>query len=373
MNIYTHNKKIFAFALTALLSFSHSTLLAQTASNTATSHATKTPPTTQTLLDQISTESLRTNLTYLASDALEGRDTPSRGLNLAAQYIADQFKAAGLEAVGDDGYFQTADWNLINPENKATSGKKVNLPPVKVRNVIGLLRGSDPVLKNTYVLVSAHYDHLGIKNGEIYNGANDDASGTVSVIELARAFAHSKTPPKRSIVFITFFGEEKGLVGSRYYGAHPIFPIENTIAGINLEQIGRTDDSEGSQVSSAGVTGLDFSEVGAIIQNAGTLTGVNIWKHPVNSDRYFAFSDNQALADQGVPAHTVSVAYDFPDYHQAGDDSNKIDYDNMAKINRTVALAVATIANNTQVPQWDAQNPKAKKYLNAWKSYKTNQ
>ncbi len=242
-----------------------------------------------------------------------------------------------------------------------------------MRNVIGLLHGSDPALKNTYVFVSAHYDHLGIKDGKIYNGANDDASGTASVIELARAFSRAKIRPKRSIVFITFFGEEKGLVGSRYYGANPIFPIENTVAGINLEQIGRTDDSEGAQVNAAGVTGLDFSEVGTIIQNAGKLTGINIWKHPINSDKYFAFSDNQALADQGVPAHTVSVAYDFPDYHQTADDSDKIDYENMTKINRTIVLAIEMIANNAQPPKWNSNNPKAAKYLNIWKSYKTNQ
>jgi Zn-dependent M28 family amino/carboxypeptidase len=327
----------------------------------------KINPAVQEAVNKISPASIKASITYLASDALQGRDTPSLGLNLAAKYIAEQFKAAGLKAVGDDGYFQTADWNLINPKN--IDGQKMKLPPVKVRNVIGLLPGSDPLLKNTYVIVSAHYDHVGTVNGEIYNGANDDASGVAAVIELARSFASQKNLHKRSIVFITFFGEEKGLVGSRYYAANPIFPIENTVAGINLEQIGRTDDSEGAQIKSAGVTGLDFSEVGSIIQNAGVLTGVNVWKHPVNSDKYFAFSDNQAFADQGVPAHTVSVVYSFPDYHQPGDDSDKIDYDNMAIINRTVAVAVSMIANNPQVPRWNAKNPKAKKYLDAWNSH----
>lgn len=340
--------------------------------------------TTQTLLNKISPQSMRGHLSFLASDLLEGRGTPSRGLDLAAEYIAAQFRAAGLEAVGDDGYFQTADWNVIKPKprtnpNAPTSAPAVtesvptgDVTPVKVRNVIGVLRGSDPALKDTYVLVTAHYDHLGIRKtpegDQIFNGANDDASGTVSVIELAQAFASMKVRPKRSIVFMTFFGEERGLVGSRYYGAHPIFPIEKTIAGINIEQVGRTDDSEGPQVASIGVTGFDFSEVGAVIKKAGDQTGIKVWKHPVNSDKYFGASDNQALADQGIPAHTISVAYAFPDYHAPSDDSDKIDYDNMAKVDRAVALAVLNLANANEVPKWEANNPKAAKYLTTWKA-----
>ena len=337
-------------------------------------------PEVQATIDRISANSMRGHLSFLASDLLEGRDTPSRGLDLAAEYIAAQFRAAGLEPAGDDAYFQTADWNLIKPakRRKASAAEEAEpaadvapIASVKVRNVIGVLRGSDPVLKDSYILVTAHYDHIGIRQSQagdkIYNGANDDASGTVSVIALAQAFAAMPVKPKRSLVFMTFFGEEKGLVGSRYYGAHPIFPLNKTIAGINIEQVGRTDDTEGAQVASVGVTGFDFSEVGAIIRQAGVATGINVWKHPVNSDRYFGASDNQALADQGIPAHTISVAYQFPDYHGVGDHWDKIDYENMAKVNRAVVLALATIANDVKVPQWDAANPKAAKYLAAWK------
>ncbi len=336
----------------------------------------------QATVDRISADSMRGHLTFLASDLLEGRDTPSRGLDLAAEYIAAQFRAIGLEAVGNDGYFQTADWNVLKKEIRRRPGAPV--PPAEaepttptiVRNVIGVLRGSDPVLRDSYVLVTAHYDHVGIKANEvgdkIFNGANDDASGTVSVIELAKVFASMKERPKRSIVFMTFFGEEKGLVGSRYYGKNPIFPIEKTIAGINIEQVGRTDDSEGPQVASLGVTGFDFSDVGAIIKQAGEKTGINVWKHPVNSDKYFGASDNQALADQGIPAHTISVAYAFPDYHRPGDEAHKIDYDNMVKVNRAVAVAVEQIAHSPAIPKWDDKNPKAAKYLEAWKQRNPN-
>lgn len=326
------------------------------------------PPEQVQLLGAISADAMRGHLSFLASDALEGRGTPSRGLDIAAEYIASQFRAAGLEPLGGDGYFQTADWREIAPARE--HAKYADAPePLRVRNVAGLLRGSDPALSKTYVLVTAHYDHLGVRPGKgsdpIYNGANDDGSGTVSVLELARAFAAQKVRPKRSIVFMTVFGEEHGLVGSRYYGKHPLVPVADTVADINLEQIGRTDDSEGPQVRAAAVTGADYSDVGDVLRKAGEVTGIRITKHPVNSDRYFAASDNQALADLGVPAHTISVAYEYPDYHGAADTWDKIDYTNMAAIDRTVALAVLMIASNPQAPRWNTGNPKTAKYVDA--------
>lgn len=342
-------------------------LLGLTLALPLTCAAAPVPADAAAVLDRISAASMRGNLSFLASDALEGRGTPSRGLDIAAEFIASQFRAAGLEPLGDDGYFQTADWNLIDPKRSKTAAPAQ--APVKVRNVVGILRGSDPALKDSYVLVTAHYDHVGLKPGQgdgIFNGANDDGSGTVSVIELAKAFAAQKTPPKRSIVFMTVFGEEHGLVGSRHYATNPLVPIEKTIAGINLEQVGRTDDNEGPQQRAFGVTGFDFSDVGAILKAAGDDTGIRVWKHPVNSDKYFAHSDNQALADRGIPSHTVSVAYAFPDYHGAGDHWDKIDYENMALVDRTVALAIWKIANSPDTPKWNAQNPKASKYLGIW-------
>jgi hypothetical protein len=113
------------------------------------------------------------------------------------------------------------------------------------------------------------------------------------------------------------------------------------------------------------VTGFDYSDVGTVLRLAGERTGTCIGKHPVNSDRYFAYSDNQALADLGVPAHTVSVAYAFPDYHGPADTWDKIDYENMAAIDRTVALALLTMANDPQAPRWNAGNAKAAKYVEA--------
>lgn len=487
-------------------------------------------PDVRAMLDHVSAASLRGHLSFIASDALEGRNTPSRGLDIAAEYIAAQFRRAGLEPAGDDGYFQTANFvlaetlmdafelklkagtetisvaknqvsfsidralsvsapifkidykdaaavaalkpeqlegkvviteipnyrsqdrsrrsemfraqndftakmndlkatliisvdrvnetgatgngagagRLIDPENRRATVPAANVPiitvhdpraikaydamkpgpseaelsvrlpaqiekPVKLRNVIGLLRGSDPVLKDTYVLVTAHYDHLGVRAGmegdNIFNGANDDGSGTVSVVELASALATLKQRPKRSVVFMTFFGEEKGGLGSRYYGRHPVYPIEKTVADINLEQVGRTDSSEGPQLANASLTGFDYSDVGAIMEAAGRLTGIKVYKHEQNSDAFFGRSDNQSLADQGVPAHTLCTAFVYPDYHGAGDHWDKIDYANMEKVDRMVALALVMIANNSEAPKWNEANPKTARYVKAWNDH----
>lgn len=446
------------------------------------------------ITSRISADSLRGHLSYLSSDLLEGRGTPSRGQDLAAEYIAAQFRRAGLEPAGDDGYFQTATWQyaqrgqadfsftitaagrkttvpltgatgefmervnlratpavfmpwkqaledagaangkvlvvpaapvpgaaralqeklkskpalvvmvdrehrhgsgsggwLIDPEKPAPKSgvpvvvlhaadaaaalekggarvaARIGAPqvrPVKLRNVIGVLRGADPQLKNTYVMLTAHYDHLGIRNGHIYNGANDDGSGTVSVMEVASALAAQKERPRRSIVFMALWGEELGLLGSRYYARHPVFPVKDTVANLNLEQVGRTDDSEGVQLNSATMTGYDYSTVAEALRKAGEQTGIRFWKHPVNSDRYFAFSDNQALADLGVPAHTLCVAFGFPDYHGKDDTWDKVDYDNMARINRMVAVALMNIANDPVKPSWTSA-PAAAAYATA--------
>jgi hypothetical protein len=438
-------------------------------------------PQMQLTMDRISAQSLRGHLSFIASDLLEGRATPSRGLDLAAEYIAAQFRRAGLEPVGDDGYFQTAtliqrepNWEgfemtvtsgaktiridkseayllpesalnlhdvpiVVADQSAETRGKVVFLPnprgrgnfdqpalaiansaniptgplirdpeagpgrgamnvvnkpelaaflkenpdarlsvhmaasvekPVKVHNVAGVLRGSDPQLKDTYVMLTAHYDHLGTRStgdDKIFNGANDDGSGTVSVVEIAGAIAALDRHPARSILFMTFFGEERGLVGSRYYGRHPLVPLEKTVADLNLEQIGRTDATDGPQIGTASITGFDFSELPGILADAGKIAGIKVYKNEQASDPYFARSDNQALADVGIPAHTLCVAFDYPDYHKVGDHWDKVDYANMAKVDRSVALALLHVASDAPPPKWNEGNPKAKKYVDAAK------
>jgi Zn-dependent M28 family amino/carboxypeptidase len=238
---------------------------------------------------------------------------------------------------------------------------------VKLRNVAGVLRGTDPQLKDTYLIVTGHYDHLGVRpnaSGDgIYNGANDDASGTASVIAVAGALAGLEEKPKRTIVFVTVFGEEVGGLGARWYTSHPIFPIAQTVADINLEQLGRTDDTEGPKVSQFNLTGFDYTDIAATFAKAGATTGVQVIKHEKNSDSFFGRSDNATFADAGIPSTTLSVSYVFPDYHQPGDEWQKLDYDNLAKVDVTVALGVLEMANSAQAPQWNKQNPKTARYV----------
>jgi Zn-dependent M28 family amino/carboxypeptidase len=306
----------------------------------------------------ITANSLRGDVSFLASDLLEGRDTPSRGLDIAGEYIASQFRRLGLEPVGDDGYFQTV---VLRPEDPDSA---------KSRNVAGILRGSDPRLKDTYVILSAHYDHVGLaQSGDdrIFNGANDDASGTASVLEVANALASLHPRPKRSILFILFCGEEKGLRGSRYYAAHPLVPLATTVAQLNLEQLGRTDASEGPHINSANVTGFDFSDMVPVLVDAGKRVGIAVTKVPEASDKYFNRSDNGPLAKAGVPAHTLSVTYDFPDYHAVGDEWQKIDYDNMAKVDQAVGIATLRLAQALTTPHWNVSDPAVKPYAEAAK------
>jgi hypothetical protein len=240
--------------------------------------------------------------------------------------------------------------------------------PVKLRNVAGLLRGSDPRLKDSYLLLTAHYDHLGIgTTGEdrIYNGANDDASGTASMIEIARTLASLPARPKRSVIFIALFGEEAGLLGSRYYSRHPIFPLSKTVADLNLEQLGRTDDNSGPRVGVLNATGYDFTDIPPFLAKAGGNFGIHVVKDEVNSDNFYARSDNQAFADAGIPSHTLSVGYIFPEYHQPGDEWPNIDYENMARVARTVALGLYRLADSDEAPHWNSDNPKTAAYRTA--------
>lgn len=323
--------------------------------------------------DHISANALRADVSFLASDLLEGRNTPSRGLDIAAEYIASSFRRVGLEPVTGDSFYQAVPIALkdgkrraakgaANGDASADGGRDENTTSDSgagmANNVAGILRGSDPELKNTYVILSAHYDHVGLASegtDRVFNGANDDASGTASVLEIANALASLHPRPKRSVLVILFCGEEKGLVGSRYYASHPLVPLAETVAQINMEQMGRTDTTEGSHLKMMNVTGFDYSTIPSLLVDSGKRVQISVIKDAQASDAYFRRSDNGPLADAGVPAHTVSVAYEFPDYHAVGDEWQKLDYDNMARVDRAVGIAMLRLASAIPPPKWNAQ------------------
>jgi Zn-dependent M28 family amino/carboxypeptidase len=306
---------------------------------------------------EIDPEVLKTHVRFLASDELEGRGTPSEGLNKAAKYIASEFRKAKLTSLVDD-YYQPA---TIGTDN------------TKVQNVVAVLPGNDPKLKNTYVIVSAHYDHLGIRQGRgdgIFNGANDNASGVAGVIEIAKSLKAFGSL-KRSILFVLFYGEERGLVGSRYYTKNPLVPLKDTSAVINIEQIGRTDDSEGPRVAEFNLTGHEYSNLFDYLKKGAEEVGIKVTGHPKLSAPYFAASDNWPFAQAGVPAHTISSAYSFPDYHGPDDEYEKLDYNNMAKLVRAIANGVRYVADTDKNIEW-ADIDRTKSFREAQKKLQEN-
>ncbi|MEI8282861.1 MAG: M28 family peptidase [Armatimonadota bacterium] len=315
-------------------------------------------------LDKIEASDLKRIVSFLASDELKGRNTPSPGLDMAADFIASEFKKSGVKPGNGDSYFQIAEW---------TRGKKADQKEMgaTVRNVIGIIPGTDPNLAKQYVVVSGHYDHLGEQRltdtnanaDRIYNGANDDGSGTAGVVEIARALAGEK--PRRTIILVTWFGEEKGLIGSTYYVNHPIFPLKDTVANINLEQIGRTDDLEGPRVNAGSLTGFNFSSIGTTFAAVGKKMGTEISGHPTSSASFFGRSDNVSFARFGIPAHTLCTAFEYPDYHKVSDHFDKLDYENMAKIVKVSAATLLEIANADGKPTWNKDEPGATRYIAA--------
>ncbi|RYG47080.1 M28 family peptidase [bacterium] len=281
---------------------------------------------------------LREHVAFLASDTLAGRATPSPELDMAAEYIAVRLSGAGAKPGVGESFFQVATYR-----------------EKPVRNVVAVIKGLDPKLSNQVVMVTAHYDHLGTRaTGEgdrINNGANDNASGVATMIETARLLAAK--PPKRTLVFVAFWGEERGLLGSSHYAKNPVFPLKDTIADINLEQMGRTDDSDqGNRKLTADITGAKFSEVSAILAAAFKAKGLKLNLDAKPNEAYFVASDNAALAVAGVPAHTLSVAYEFPDYHKPADEWPKLDYANLAALTLGVAEGVKRIADLPTPPKW---------------------
>jgi hypothetical protein len=225
---------------------------------------------------------------------------------------------------------------------------------VALRNVAGILRGSDPAVRDQFVILSAHYDHLGMKppgpGNRIFHGANDNASSDASLIEIAKALA-ADPHPRRSVLFLALFGEEEGLLGSGYYVRHPLIPLSLTVADINLEQLGRTDTSDGPELTRFGFTGPSYSNLPQMMAAAAKTEGTTVYRKET-ADDYFDRSDNYSFALAGVVAHTIVVAYEFPDYHAVSDEAEKIDYANLARVDRGIAAGAAAVANATEAPKW---------------------
>jgi hypothetical protein len=226
------------------------------------------------------------------------------------------------------------------------------------KNVIGIIEGSDPVLKNEYIIYTAHFDHVGKdNNGEVFNGADDNASGSIGLLETAKAFMSLKVKPLRSIIFLWVNGEEKGLVGSDYYVNNPLFPLESTVLDINLDMIGRTKTPADTgtffgmkmNVTDPGevimYTRHESSELMRIISGSADNTGIRVIDK--GEDIEAGGSDHESFWAGGVPAVMFHTGI-HSDLHQKTDDRDKIDYDKMEQITKLVFQIGYKVANQRE-------------------------
>jgi hypothetical protein len=345
----------------------------------------------------VSADSLRANLFTIADDSMGGRATGSRGDAKAADWVAAEFARYGLEPTGDGGtFFQTIGFR----------GYPLGFP---ARNVIAVLRGTDPALSGTYVSVSAHNDHLGTtrkpadhdstrafnqvvrpmgadsrmreatpeeetriralrdslraahrpRADSIFNGADDDGSGTVLLVELARVLSQGPRP-RRSILFISHAAEEIGLQGSRWFTDHPTVPRDSIVAELDMDMVGRggAADLPGGGPGYLELVGSKrlSTEFGNLIDSIGAREPVRLrfnyeYDAPGHPLQYYCRADHYNYARYGIPSVSLSTG-EHLDYHQVTDEAQYIDYRQLARVTalvRDVALAVANLDHRPAV------------------------
>ncbi len=311
---------------------------------TAQKGSVHTPAKTNTYLSAISEERLRTHLTVIASDEMEGRETGSAGQKKAGKYIIDFYKRNGIS-------FPTGAKDYYQPIPAAYLNAKYNENLSDSENIWAFIEGSEK--PNEIVVISAHYDHVGIKHGEIYNGADDDGSGTVALMEMAAAFQKAKNEghgPKRSILVLHVTGEEHGLHGSRYYSENPLFPLANTVADVNIDMIGRRDDFHKNTNNYVYVIGSDYlsSDLYNICESVNKqYTQLELdYKYNDKKDpnRFYYRSDHYNFGKNGIPSVFI-FSGTHADYHKPGDDVDKIEFDALTKRTQYAFAIAWEIAN----------------------------
>ncbi len=297
----------------------------------------------------ITSKDLSSHLYTFASDEFEGRDTGEPGQKKAAEYIRSFYKKIGIDSpespfVKD--YFQLIPKGTFPRINNETE------------NVLGFIKGSEK--PEEILIISAHYDHVGMENGEIYNGADDDGSGSMAILEIAEAFKQAEKDgfqPKRSILFLHVTGEERGLLGSKYYtDTQPVFPLANTIANLNIDMIGRVDDAHKDNPNYVYLIGSD--KLSAELHNLSEEVNKNYFNfeldYTYNDDndpnRFYYRSDHYNFAKNSIP-----IIFYFngvhEDYHRPTDTPDKINYDLLAKRTQLIFATAWELANRETRPQ----------------------
>jgi Zn-dependent M28 family amino/carboxypeptidase len=281
------------------------------------------------LVESITSENVFKHISELSADTYEGREAGTSGCDKAALYIETRLKEWKLAPAGPKGsYFQT-----FKARGKPT------------RNVLGVILGSDPALKKEFVLVGAHYDHIGLARGgddAVNNGADDNASGTAAALEIARAFASLKERPARSLLFGWWSAEEMGLLGSKFFVDNPTVDLKSIVACLNMDMVGRNAedsiDIEGTGCSP------DLKALFERINERKIFARLNFEQERVLND-----TDHFWFYKSGIPAVEFFSGY-HADYHKPGDEAEKITKAKLERVGRFVALAAWDLANSKSRP-----------------------
>jgi len=293
----------------------------------------------------ITLDELREQLYFYASDDMEGRDTGSPGQKKAVEYLKELYLAMGVPGgAGEGTYFQTV------------PGSYFKKPELSSENVLAFIKGSE--LPDEVLVLSAHLDHVGMENGEIFNGADDDGSGTIALIEIAEAFkkaADEGYGPKRSILFLHVTAEEIGLQGSRFYSENPVYPLENTIANLNIDMIGRIDPKREKKSDYIYLIGSDMlSQDLHDVSETANKKYINLdldYKYNGKDDpnRFYYRSDHYNFAKNDVPViFYFNGTHD--DYHRPTDTADKIEYELYQKRTQLVFVTAWELANAGKRP-----------------------
>ena len=270
-------------------------------------------------------ERLKKHVYLLASDSLRGRDAGTVDADKAAQYIVKQFKEIGIEPYYKEGFYQPF-------EKYGTTTYK---------NIVGVIPGNDPVLKDEYIVIGAHYDHVGVKNDKIYNGADDNASGTATIIEMARILKARQSQLKRSIIVVAFDAEEKGLWGSNYLTEQ--LDLSKIKLMMSIDMVGWLHEGKTLRLHGA-----------ATIKDGKKLLQEEARKMQMDIDAIkfetsvFGATDTQGFAKKNVPTLYVTTGLKSP-YHKPEDDAELIDYEGMDRITSYMADVTECLANKTDL------------------------
>ena len=290
----------------------------------------------------ITAKELKENLYVYASDYFQGRETGNVGQRRAVDFLQNFYSTQGIEeAKGTDNYAQPMKLNIKGVE-------------VETENVAAIIKGSK--FPEEYIVISSHLDHIGIKNGEINNGADDDGSGTVALLEIAEAFkmaADVGQGPKRSLIFLHVTGEEKGLLGSNYYVNNPLYPLTQTTTNLNVDMIGRTDpkreDKDPNYIYLIGADRLsqDLHDISEATNTKYTQFKLDYtFNEEKDPNRFYYRSDHYIFAKNNIPV-IFYFSGTHEDYHKPGDTPDKIMYDLLAKRTQLIFYTAWELANRT--------------------------